>query len=109
MPSIGSLTAANYAFTNFVNGYWQAVPKEVAVATYTRLTCVSTASATSSTATVTLRATIQDITAVGPSLDGAAGAIRTATVLFVNRESTAIDSLLRRLCFLGSRSARTGI
>jgi len=85
VPSLGSLTAANYSFGPFVNGVL-AVLKEDSVATYSGLTYVSTASATSSTALVTLRATIQDITAVSPGLDGAAGNITTATVQFVNRD-----------------------
>jgi hypothetical protein len=63
------------------------VTREDARAAYTGATYVSTASATSSTATVLLSATIQDITAVLPGSDPDQGDIRNATVTFIDRES----------------------
>jgi hypothetical protein len=65
------------------------VIKEDARATYSGAYLVSTPSATSGTAIVTLRATIQDITAVtgDPAYDAYAGDIRNATVTFVNRDA----------------------
>jgi hypothetical protein len=74
----------NYTIT-ILNGVLT-VTQEDAAATYTGLMYASTASATSGTAQVTLRATIQDITAVTPGLDGAPGDVRTAAVQFVNRD-----------------------
>ncbi|HEX6811236.1 MAG TPA: YDG domain-containing protein [Planctomycetota bacterium] len=64
-----------------------AVTREDARANYTGLTYVSTASASSSTATVLLSATIQDITAALPGSDAEEGDIRNATVTFVNRDN----------------------
>jgi hypothetical protein len=64
------------------------VSKEDARVTYTGTTFASTSCSTCSTATVTLAATIQDITAVtgDPAYDPNAGDIRNATVTFVNRD-----------------------
>jgi hypothetical protein len=61
------------------------ISAEDARATYSGLMFFSTPSATATTATVTLRATIQDITAVDPTSDANAGDIRNATVVFVDR------------------------
>jgi hypothetical protein len=65
------------------------VSKEDASATYTGPTFVSTSSVTSGEATVTLSATIQDITAVPNALgfDSTPGDIRNATVRFVDRNA----------------------
>ncbi|HZN37900.1 MAG TPA: MBG domain-containing protein, partial [Planctomycetota bacterium] len=63
------------------------VARESARAAYTGATYVSTASATSSTATVLLSATIQDITAVLPGSDPDQGDIRNATVTFIDRDA----------------------
>ncbi len=63
------------------------ITKEDAMANYTGAAFSSTACTTCSTATVTLAATIQDITAVDPSGDPDAGDIRKATVTFVNRDA----------------------
>lgn len=65
------------------------IPEDARVA-YTGVTFVSTPSSSSSTATVTLRATIQDITSVtgDPAHDPYAGDIRNATVTFINRDVT---------------------
>lgn len=65
------------------------VTQEDARATYTGPLMVSTACETCSTATIPLRATIQDITAVDPVADPDPGDIRNATVTFVNRDGGA--------------------
>jgi hypothetical protein len=63
------------------------VAREDARATYTGMTYVSTASETSSTATVLLSATIRDITAALPGSDPSQGDIRNATVTFIDRDT----------------------
>jgi len=81
--------------TNFIvnNATTQlTITKEDARATYTGLLFVSTPSTSSNSATITLRATIQDITAALPASDADAGDIRKATVKFVDRD--AGDALL---------------
>jgi hypothetical protein len=68
------------------------VTPEDAWADYTGALFVSTASPSSSLATVTLSATIKDITAVpdDPAYDACAGDIRNATVAFINLENNTI-------------------
>jgi hypothetical protein len=68
------------------------VTKEDARATYSGPMFVSTGCATCTTASVPLRATIQDITAVigDPSFDPNAGDITHASVSFVNRSNNAV-------------------
>ncbi len=63
--------------------------QEDARAAYTGPVYAATSSATSSSAAVTLAATVHDITAVpaDPSYDASAGDIRQATVTFVNRDA----------------------
>src|SRR5262249_43640470 len=56
------------------------VTAEDARATYSGVLFAATASASASQATVTLRATIQDITAVDPAADPNPGDVRNATV-----------------------------
>jgi hypothetical protein len=89
-PAVGTLAATNYDFpaANFVKGTLT-VTQEDARATYTGDMFVSTATPSATTATVTLRATIQDITAVptDPAYDPYPGVITNATVTFVNRDS----------------------
>ena len=65
------------------------VTQEDARATYTGFWDVATSSPSSSTATVTLSATIQDITDVTPVSDPEAGDIRKAKVDFVDRDTNA--------------------
>ena len=64
------------------------VSPEDARATYAGALFASTGSATSSAATVTLSATVQDITAVtgDPAYDSNAGDVRNATLTFVDRD-----------------------
>src|SRR5205814_1521402 len=68
------------------------VTPEDARGTYTGLIYVTTASASGSTATVVLSATVQDITAVpgDPSYDPYAGDVRNAKVTFINRDTGAV-------------------
>ena len=71
------------------------VTKEDARADYTGALYVSTSSASATTATVTLAATIRDITAlcdpsVEPTCDQLAGDIANATVSFVNRDTGTV-------------------
>lgn len=63
------------------------IQKEDARATYTGPMFVGTSSSTSSTANVTLSATIQDISAVTGSTDLDPGDIRNATVSFIDRDA----------------------
>ncbi|HEU5179706.1 MAG TPA: S8 family serine peptidase [Candidatus Polarisedimenticolia bacterium] len=71
------------------------ITQEDARATYTGALFVSTSSASSGTATVTLAATVQDITATPDAAgDGDFGDIRHATVTFINRDTnTAIATV----------------
>src|SRR5207249_5694767 len=72
------------------------IAQEDAIATYTGALFVSTPTTNATTATVTLSATIQDITAVtgDPAYDLFAGDIRKATVTFINRDNnTAIATV----------------
>jgi len=76
------------------------ITQEDARATYTGAMFASTSSATSSTATVTLSATIQDITAVSgdSSSDPNAGDIRNATVKFVYSSTSTITASSPTAC-----------
>jgi hypothetical protein len=92
--TIGTLAAGNYSFPsgNFKPGSFT-VTKEDARTNYTGALFASTASTTSSSATVTLSATIQDITAADPTSsppspsDDYSGDIRNASVTFVDRDA----------------------
>ena len=66
------------------------IKQEDARVTYTGAVFASTSSVSTSTANVTLAATIQDITAVtaDPAFDPDAGDIRNATLTFVNRDAS---------------------
>ncbi len=68
------------------------VTPEDARPVYTGALFASTASASSGLATVTLSATIQDITAVSgdPAYDSWAGDIHNATVAFINRDNNTV-------------------
>ena len=81
------LNSPDYSIS-YVNGAL-AVVQEDARATYTGTLFAGTRSATDGSATVTLAATIQDITAVlgDPAYDPYAGDITKATVTFVNRDN----------------------
>ncbi len=63
------------------------VAQEDGRATYTGALFAATSSTSSSTADVTLAATIQDITAADPGSDAHAGDIRNAAVTFVDRDN----------------------
>ncbi len=68
------------------------ITQEDARAYYTGALFASTSGATSSTATVTLSATIKDITAVAgdPAYDAFSGDIRKATVSFIDRDNNTV-------------------
>ncbi|HEX4949105.1 MAG TPA: YDG domain-containing protein [Blastocatellia bacterium] len=67
------------------------ITPEDARATYTGALYASTSSATSTTATVTLSATIQDITATADAAgDASFGDIRNAKVTFINRDNNTV-------------------
>ena len=78
--------------------------------TYTGAFFVGTACATCNTATVTLRATIQDISAVSgdPAYDPSPGDIRNAQVTFINRESGVIIASNLPVGLLTSTDTTTG-
>jgi hypothetical protein len=81
------LTSTDYTIT-FVNGTLTVTPEDVQ-AQYTG-TLFAVAALNTTTATVTLSATVQDVSATAS--DPAYGDIRTATVTFVNRGNGAILS-----------------
>jgi hypothetical protein len=85
------------------------VTQEDALVTYSGVAYVSTPSISSSTAVVTLRATIQDITAAYPGLDADAGDIRNATVTFVNRDTGAVIAANVPVTLLNSGDTKTGV
>jgi hypothetical protein len=66
------------------------VNKEDALAYYTGALFASTSSASSNTGTVTLSATVKDITAEQPGTDPDEGDIRKAKVSFINRDSNTL-------------------
>ena len=85
---------ANFAISSLNPTTLLTITREDAVPIYTGSSFVSTASATSNTATVILSATIKDMTAVDSGIDPNSGDIRNARVRFVNRDlaPTAISS-----------------
>jgi hypothetical protein len=99
---------SNYLVTS-TNGTLT-VTKEDARVNYTGATYASTSGATSSKATVTLSATIQDITAVtgDPAHDTYAGDIRKATVTFINRENNTIIASNVPVGLVSSSDTKTG-
>jgi len=78
-------------------------------ATYTGPLLMSTADINTSTATVMLRATIQDITAVSPGTDPDAGAVTQATVTFVNRDTGTIIAEQVPVAVLDPMNPSTGV
>jgi len=93
IPSLGTLSATNYDFSTFNKGNLT-VTQEDARAYYTGPMFVNTSGPTSNTATVTLSATIKDITPVDPTMsapnpDNYPGVITNAKVTFVNRDNNS--------------------
>jgi hypothetical protein len=86
VSAVFSSTNANYGGSNANKTI--AVTQEDARIDYSGLLFVSTPSATATTASVTLRATISDITAISgdPDYDADAGDIRNARVAFMNKD-----------------------
>jgi len=94
IPSLGTLSATNYDFTTFNKGTLT-VTEEDARPYYTGPTFVNTSGPTSTMATVTLSATIKDITPVDPSgsdphPDNYQGVITNAKVTFINRDNNTV-------------------
>ncbi|MBK9711261.1 MAG: Ig-like domain repeat protein [Kouleothrix sp.] len=86
------------------------VTQEDARATYSGNSLFWTSSATSTSANVTLSATIQDITAADPASDGSAGDIRNARVTFINRDTNTPFTNCSNLPIglVGAGDAKTG-
>ncbi|MDH5641264.1 MAG: Ig-like domain-containing protein, partial [Nitrospira sp.] len=78
-------------------------------ATYNGPLLLSTADINTSTATVSLRATIQDITAVAPGTDPNAGVVTQATVTFLNRDTGAIIAANVPVTLLDPANPTTGV
>src|SRR5206468_9525566 len=76
------------------------VAQENARAYYTGAGLFWTSSISTTTATVTLSATVKDITAVtgDPAYDPYAGDIRNAKVTFINRDSATPDTAIGSTC-----------
>jgi hypothetical protein len=85
------------------------ISKEDARATYTGQNFASTSCADCTTTTVTLRATIRDIsTTLDANGDTDPGDIRHATVTFVNRETGASISPLLSVALINANDTQTG-
>jgi VCBS repeat-containing protein len=95
--------------SNSVNVPLLVTPEDARI-TYTGAKLVSTASASSSNATILLTATIQDITAVtnDPAYDPNAGDIRNATITFVNRDNNTILATNLPVALVTSSNLTTG-
>src|SRR3989442_2843520 len=109
--ALGTLSSANYAFT-VVNGTLT-VTQEDARATYTGTLFAWTKSTTDGSATITLSATIQDITAVDPSAsapnpDNYAGDITKATVTFMNRDNNTVIAANVPIGLVNAGDTKTG-
>jgi hypothetical protein len=102
------LTSGNYTI-KYCNGALT-VTQEDARATYAGAMFVSTSSATSSTATVTLSATVQDIIAVtgDPAYDAYPGDIRNAKVSFINRDTNTVIVSNLPVGLVSSGDTKTG-
>jgi hypothetical protein len=85
------------------------VTQEDARATYSGVVFVSTSSDRDTDAVVTLRAVIQDITAVDPDADPDPGDIRNATVSFVNRDSGAVIASGLPVTLIDAGDPKTGV
>jgi len=98
----------NFAVTN--PGNTMTINPEDAGVTYTGALFVGTACETCNTATVTLSATIQDISAVSgdPVYDAYPGDIRNAQVTFINRDTGAIIASNLPVGLVSSTDTRTG-
>src|SRR5207247_1519389 len=103
------LTSDNYAI-KYVPGTLT-VTQEDARSTWSGLLFYSTASISTSTANVTLQATIQDITAVSgdPAWDQYPGDMRTSVVQFVNRDANNAVLCTATLTLLNSSDTKTAI
>jgi len=82
--------------------------QEDARVTYDGVLYASTPSITNPTATIQLRATIQDITAVLPASDANAGLISKARVTFINRETNTVIAANVPITLLNPADPQTG-
>jgi hypothetical protein len=86
------------------------IGQEDARSTYSGALFVSTSGATTSTATVMLSATIQDMTAANAIADPAAGDIRNARVTFIDRDTnTPINSTPLAVGLVNPGDTKTGV
>ena len=109
--TLSSIFEGDGTYTNSSDSDPFTIKQEDARATYTGVLYAATSSATSSTATITLTATIQDITAAlgDPAYDGFAGDIRNAKVTFINRENgTPINTLPLTVGLVNTSDTKTG-
>jgi hypothetical protein len=97
------------AATNSINVPLLVNPED-ARATFTGNPLVATSSSSSNWATVTLSATIRDISAVttDPATDSTAGDIRNAKVTFVNRADNSVIASNLPVGLVSSSDAKTG-
>jgi uncharacterized repeat protein (TIGR03803 family) len=86
------------------------ITQEDARAYYSGALFASTSGATSTTATVTLSATVRDITAetTDPAYDPYAGDIRNATVTFINRDNNTVIASNVPVGLVNSSDLKTG-
>jgi hypothetical protein len=106
-----TFTSTNLNFTDSSGGpATLTITQEDARVTYTGALFASTASITSSTATVTLAVTIQDITAVtgDPAYDAFFGDIRFASVTFVDRDAGNAVLCTASVGLVNSSDTKTG-
>jgi hypothetical protein len=106
--TVGTLTAANYTFTGF-NASTYVITQEDARVTYAGNMFVGIP-LSSTSAPVTLIATVQDITAAtgDPDWDNYPGDIRNATVTFVNRDANNAPLCIAPVLLVNSSDPKTG-
>ncbi len=106
--TLGTLAAANYTFTGF-NASTYVITQEDARVTYAGNMFFGIP-LSSTSAQITLIATIQDITAVtsDPAWDNYPGDIRNATVTFVNRDASNATLCTAPVLLVNSSDTKTG-
>jgi hypothetical protein len=109
-PTVAASFAGDRNHTGASDSKTFTISAEDARASYTGSMFNSTASTTSSAATVGLAATIRDITAVteDPAHDSSEGDVRHATVTFVNRESSNAPLCSSSVVLVSSADTKTG-
>ena len=112
-PGTKNVTASfNSLNSNFTvlagNSPQLSIQQEDARVTYTGVLFASTGNINSSTAIVTLSATIQDISAISNSGDGAPGDIRYAKVQFVNKNNNSTIGPVLSVVLVNVNDRKTG-